>query len=263
MHKLNRPSCLLGTPFVFVPPERYLKMFPHAKVVKVGGSNVIHTLDRPKAKPISGEAPVSVAHLEQAMVQARELILDKLPVMASGDLGPWFVTVGDPKLRLLPRDVDQFSPDAVLRRWRSGVTQLRKINPDLIGVCAVELQLCKTIDRPGSGEPRYYFEPHIHCIIYGVSKAQIRAAFKVRRDPTVTVRKRFVKVQNVYDLGGAVSYMTKARPEFRNQYLKDGKPRWGRSKIPPRHKAKWLRVMARYQATDLLSSTGISLRILG
>jgi hypothetical protein len=196
--------------------------------------------------------------------RAKRIILDKLPVQESGELGPWFGTVGDPKLRLWPRNIDQFSPSAVLDKWRRTVTKLRKLNPDVFGFCIVELQLCRALERPAVGEPRYFFEPHFHFVLWGVTKEQAKAAFQMRPNPRVTVRKRPVKIQAVYDLHGATAYMTKARPDVRIQIQrKDGSTGWNRSTRHKRHRAKWLRIMARYKPTDLLSSTGISLRILG
>lgn len=195
---------------------------------------------------------------------ARQIVLNNLPSEGTGVHGPWFGTVGDPKLRLLPRDVEKFCPRATARRWRSGITKLRKINPELVGFCVVELQLCKLLDRPGDGVPRYFFEPHFHFVLYGATKEQVKAAFKVRAQPNVIVRKRAVKIQPIHNLNGAVGYMTKARPEFRQQYRKlDGSTGWGRSKPDGRHTDKWLRVMLNYPVKDLLSSTGFSLRNLG
>lgn len=179
-------------------------------------------------------------------------------------LGPWFGTVGDPKLRLWPRDVMMFSPMKVSRRWRTALQKLRKWYPNLIGFCVVELQLCRSLDRTSPGMPKHFFEPHLHFVLWGAPEADVKAAFRIRKNPHITVRKRPVKVQSVYDLDGAIGYQTKARPDFRLQYRSSpGKTGWTKSRFPAQHLTKWKSVMARYRVSDLLSCTGFSLRNLG
>lgn len=200
----------------------------------------------------------------EAWLAAAELIKSSAGFPETGALGPWFGTVGDPKLRLWPRDVKLFSPNQVLRRWRTAMQKLRKSHPGIVGFCVVELQLCRSLDRPGPGLPRYFFEPHLHFVLYGAPEANVKAAFRIRKNPHITVRKRPVKVQSVYDLDGAIGYQTKSRPDFRRQYrTADGKTGWGRSRFPARHLCKWHSVLSRYRVSDLLSSTGFSLRNLG
>ncbi len=194
--------------------------------------------------------------------RAAERLGAQLSYSEVGPLGPWFGTVGDPKLRFRPRNINQFNPDKVLRRWRSAIEKLRKLNPKIRGVCIVELQLCRQLHRPGDGQVRHFYEPHFHFIIYGVSKADVISAFQVRRNPNVKVRTRSTKVQSVYNLEGALRYITKARPEYRRQFVKDGAKRWGRSRFPARHLDKWRSTMSQYSVAELLTTTGLSTRFL-
>lgn len=198
------------------------------------------------------------------MRRAAGLIKQAAAFPPASTLGPWIGTVGDPRLRLRPREIGSFSPKTVLRRWRSAIQKLRRVNPNIRGVAIVELQLCRQMERPGRGQARHFYEPHFHFVLHGVSKAQVVAAFRMRKNPHVTVRKRPVKVQAVYDLDGALGYMTKSRPEYRRQFVrKDGSTGWGRSRFPTRHIDDWSLQTARFSVPELVSATGFSVRELG
>jgi hypothetical protein len=182
-------------------------------------------------------------------------------------LGPWTVTVGDPKLRLRPRDLHKFDPYKVLRRWNLGIAKLRELNLDIRGYAVVELGLTRPLERPGSDEARFVYEPHFHGTIWGATREQIVAAFKVRKSPSVSVRKRPVKVQPVYDLNGLLNYHSKFSPRYKVQYLHvsdtgETALRWRTSRIPEERKAEWYAVMSHYRVDQLLSATGDLLRDL-
>jgi hypothetical protein len=178
--------------------------------------------------------------------------------MPAGELGPWFITLGDPKLRLRPRDIDKFDPKKVLRRWRSGLQKLNRLGLNVRGFAVVELQLCTPLkDGTGDGS-RSFYEPHLHAVIYGATETQVRAAFKVRTDPTIKVRKRALKVQPVTDLIGLISYLTKLKPERKQQYVPTGETakRWHRSRFPTKRLPSWYSVMSRYRVSEVLTATG-------
>lgn len=172
--------------------------------------------------------------------------------------GPCYkLTFGNPKLRTPTPEFDLESTAPVSRHWRRGLNKLRGMGYEPRGFAVFELQEC----IPLEGER--FVEPHFHAILWGVHEDDIRTAFRIHVPKWVHIRRRACQVKKVYDLAGAIDYVTKLRPTATIQYVRDdGGIGWRDRRAESPFETIWYRFMARHSIANMLSSVGDELRVL-
>lgn len=165
------------------------------------------------------------------------------------ETGWHFVTRALDKHRV---DADMFenvNPKKYLRPIADAMRQLKKDYPKLC--CVIVFELSFSLDLDGI----LYAEPHVHALVFGPSKDEIRKAIghSGKGDKN---QLSVVPVTN--DLKKRLSYMAKFRPGYRIQVaLDDGRIKRCKSKPSPKALGRWLEFMLPVRASEVLTFTGL------
>lgn len=131
----------------------------------------------------------------------------------------WFVTLVPPELRYLPSELEDFNPQNLIERVKR---QLERAKLTVIAIGSIDFSFevdsranVKRIRRQPSA-----WQPHLHMIVTGCTRAKLRKALKRRYRPTKAVRRPLVIKEvskAVDDRMKACSYCTK--PFFQGNIL--------------------------------------------
>jgi len=181
-----------------------------------------------------------------------------LPHLRSLKLKYHHATVVSQRWRKPGNRVKESSASALQRKAKDGVERLRKmgLNPIVWGV----IELSGGVDQ----DDNFMWEPHMHLIIGGASREEIRAAFKVRTTKEQRGRLKPVKIMAIDEnLGRCVHYGCKFKPELRNTYIgKNGRPHRGKDLLKGRDLRRWTDWMARQPMMSMIIHFGIPNRII-
>lgn len=170
----------------------------------------------------------------------------------------YLVTVAAPKWRRTPGDLKPADLSLLRRKVRDGHERLRARGYRPAFLAVIEVSAARDVD--GS----LWFEPHLHIVIKGIRKPEIRNAFQVRIPRSDRQRIRPVQVKKITSgsLGTVLGYVTKMKAELRSGYERaDGTRSRRTNRMPPDLLRLWLGFMALIQIEDLLVFGGFSDRL--
>jgi hypothetical protein len=170
----------------------------------------------------------------------------------------FLITIGRPQDRVQIGKLLTFDPTNLFRKFRSGIAFLKKLGgrANIRACCVIEVQLTRPLEAPA------YYEPHLHAIIQGASKGQLKAAFAVRKSAASFCRNRGLHIRPVSDLEGAIGYVVKITPKMQVQYISDTDSRSRENRMPSECLPEWYRFMSGLSPGDVLKLVGINGREL-
>jgi hypothetical protein len=127
--------------------------------------------------------------------------------------GPWMVTLVPADQRKAPNQLHTFQPRTLIERVKR---QLKRGGLTLVAIGGVEI----SYEVDAEANPSKAWQPHLHLIVWGCSRKQLKEALKPHYPATNEV-KRPVLVQEVGDAAGASSYCFK--PFFGRHTRKGGR----------------------------------------
>lgn len=170
----------------------------------------------------------------------------------------YLVTVAAPNWRRTPEDLKPADLSLLRRKVRHGHERLRERGYRPVFLAVIEVSAARDVD--GS----LWFEPHLHIVMKGIRKPEIRNAFQVRIPRCDRQRIRPVQVKKITDgsLGTVLGYVTKMKAELRSGYERaDGTRSRRTNRMPSDLLRLWLGFMASIPIEDLLVFGGFSDRL--
>jgi hypothetical protein len=181
-----------------------------------------------------------------------------LPLLEATKDKIYHITLADKRWRhnLEALNGDVFN--APRRKVRASIKKLREVGLTPVFVAQYEISgSCGLRDD-------YLLEPHVHVIMGGASKSELKAAFKVRLPKAQRGRDKPVRVTRVKhsQLGNLLGYISKMKAQDRVEYRRDD-GRHGRTtnRMPPDHELGWLRCMASVSIAHLIQFGGFAVPI--
>lgn len=170
----------------------------------------------------------------------------------------YLVTVAAPKWRRTPEELKPADLSLFRRKVRDGHARLRGRGYRPVFLAVIEVSAARDVD--GS----LWFEPHLHIVMKGTRKSEIRDAFQVRIPRCDRQRIRPVQVKKITNgsLGTVLGYVTKMKAELRSGYERaDGTRSRRTNRMPSDLLRLWLGFMASIPIEDLLVFGGFSDRL--
>lgn len=170
----------------------------------------------------------------------------------------YLVTVAAPNWRRTPEDLKPADLSLLRRKVRDGHERLRARGYRPAFLAVIEVSAARDVD--GS----LWFEPHLHIVMKGTRKSEIRNAFRIRipRSDRQRIRPVLVKKITNGSLGTVLGYVTKMKAELRSGYERaDGTRSRRTNRMPPDLLRLWLGFMASIPIEGLLVFGGFSHRL--
>lgn len=167
------------------------------------------------------------------------IIADKRWQISGDELGPWIF-------------------NRARRKLRRGLELLRKAGVKPVFVAVYELSAARNLD--GS----YPFEPHIHLLILGATKDELRKAFKVRQHRSERGKAKPVRIVRVRKsrMGKILGYLSKIKAQERVEFIgKDDKRYRSTNRMSADKFPLWLGCMSQIPITKLVEFGGFRERV--
>lgn len=201
LHELERPIAYLDkreTEKLELKEEKVRQLLLQDGLSKKEVSRRTHNNMRDVVERKSGLSPYEA-------LRARHVLDDAIGSAGLDEEGGVAFTVSILQHRTACGELLEYEAHKAFRKWREAIRNLKKMGLNVVGVCVLEINLCRPLDAAA------FWEPHLHGIIWGASAKQIKRAFVIRKLAKFAVRKRATKFVPLKDLDGYVRYMTKVR----------------------------------------------------
>lgn len=170
----------------------------------------------------------------------------------------YFVTTANPRHECKLGDLQSISLKKLLRKSEDYDRAEAQQDQGYLSLTIPEINL----KVPLNGERK--FQPHIHKLVTGTTKEQLRAGFEYRPNGAVEGSRStmIMEIDSPEDLLRTMIYLTKACPELKNEYQdSDGNRASSRNPMSGDERAEWAAWFGQYDIEEVVRTLGISSKL--
>lgn len=178
-----------------------------------------------------------------------------LPALLASSDDVFHVIVADRRWQVSPDELSLHAFERPRRKLRHGMQRLRSNDFDPVFIAVYELSAARNLD--GS----YRFEPHIHLLVFGAKRTDLKQAFYVRQHRSERGKMKPVRIEELErsEVGNILGYISKITPQERVQYM-DRSGRYNRTtnRMSADRLPLWLSCMSKIPITQLIQFGGFA-----
>lgn len=163
------------------------------------------------------------------------------------------VTIVSRRWRSTGNDVDSSDISPIRRKAQDGYENLRALGTRPVIFGTIELSGLQNLNK------RLFWEPHMHLLIGGATKAQVKDAFKIRASKAEIKEYRPVVIRPIEgEIKKNLAYVCKFKPNLRKKYTgAAGIEKSGKAKLVGQKRSQWTSWMAKHPMREMIIHHGI------